>query len=291
MSVIMAVLCGKIREVVATAQENVRGKMSKVRERVKSMKGEDEQDAVGTRRSSLIVRSLSGAVVLEKDAVTAKTPVSKIIQDVCEQTGADRDTIQLCAGGQILRHSSQIGESFAACPSFLVNDEEEEAAPVELTIMRLSGPPITVEATSRREIKLLDGVPSGGSRCHLDRSYRFISLGDFAGKDRMRYLMTSNDDKNMTNSAVMWKISVMVPVVVYLNFRSESHVQNTGATRWLQDGGWTLCPDMKSTVSTGVPHGPYSGPIYSKAADHGDIEMMGSNCSEGTYFVFVEVDM
>lgn len=42
-------------------------------------------------------------------------------------------------------------------------------------------------------------------------------------------------------------------------------------------------------MSTGVPNGPYTGPVYSKAFDPGDVKLMGSNTWEGTYFVFLQV--
>merc|ERR1712070_1199325 len=41
--------------------------------------------------------------------------------------------------------------------------------------------------------------------------------------------------------------------------------------------------------STGVPNGLYSGPVYSKQCTAGQIDLMGSNCKEGTYLVFVEL--
>lgn len=291
MSVITAMLVGKLREAIATAQESVAGNCRNADDSARTISfrkflGEDPE-AMG-RKTSLVIRALSGTVLLEKEDVAAGMPISKIIDDLCETTGAQKETVQLCSGGQILRHSSRLHESFPA--SFMNDDEDDEDdKPLELTVMRLSGPPITVKAMSGRDITLMDGLPSVGSRCHLDRSYRFISLGDFAGREGMRYLSTCNDDKNMPVRVVMWRLEVIVPVVVYLNFRSEGHVRHTG--EWLQEGGWKLRNDMRGTVSTGVPNGPYNGPIYSKTVDSGEIELMGSNCSEGTYFVFVEACM
>jgi len=46
---------------------------------------------------------------------------------------------------------------------------------------------------------------------------------------------------------------------------------------------------MKSTVSSGYPRGPYSGPVFSKRCGPGRVELMGSAYYEGTYFVFVEL--
>lgn len=288
----MAVLCGKLREVVATLHESASGKCRKVRSQARSVvlriSAKDSDDDVKGERSPIVVRSLSGAVVLETETAM-ETPISKIIQKVCKEIGAHKDTVQLCSQGQILRHSSRLKESCSK--SLLGADDDDEDAPLELTMMRLSGPPITAEARSGKDIQLMDGVPSAGGKCHYDRSYRFISLGDFAKREGMRYLLTSNDDKNMPARAVMWKLEVIVPVVVYLNFRSEGHVRHTGAEEWLRDGDWKRCDDIRGTVSTGVPNGPYQGPVYSKAVDHGGIELMGSNCSEGTYLVFVELHM
>merc|ERR1719221_929581 len=137
-------------------------------------------------------------------------------------------------------------------------------------MMRLSGPPVTAKALSGRDIKLLDKVPANSSRCHVDRSYRFISLGDFAKRDGMRYLLTCSDDKHMPAHAVMWKLHVIVPVVVYLNFRSEKHVKQSGGGIWLRDGGWQRRDDVEGTVSTGVRSRLFEGgPVYSKVVDYG----------------------
>lgn len=46
---------------------------------------------------------------------------------------------------------------------------------------------------------------------------------------------------------------------------------------------------MTSTVSTGIPNGPYSGPVFSKSCPPGSIELMGSNTWEGVYFVFIKL--
>merc|ERR1712070_31543 len=78
-----------------------------------------------------------------------------------------------------------------------------------------------------------------------------------------------------------------VPVTVHINFRSQQHA--AAAKAWLQAQGWGLNLLTRSTVSTGVPHGPYSGPVYSKQCTAGQIDLMGSNCKEGTYLVFVEL--
>ena len=102
----------------------------------------------------------------------------------------------------------------------------------------------------------------------------------------MYYVMTCNEDRGTSSDTVMWTLHTSQQVTVYLNFRSTQHVEETGATEWLSSLGWESS-EMRSTVSTGRPNGPYSGPVYFKSCI-GDVELMGSNCSEGTYFVFLE---
>merc|ERR1712113_511275 len=97
-----------------------------------------------------------------------------------------------------------------------------------------------------------------------------------------------NDDKSTHADRVMWTLQAEIPVIVYLNFRSEGHVSRTGATAWLQHSGFEISA-LQSTISTSTPNGPYSGPVYSKMFAPGEAELMGSNCAEGTYFVFVEM--
>lgn len=136
-------------------------------------------------------------------------------------------------------------------------------------------------------------VPDPGRVCHLDRSYVFRSLGGFA-KPGMLYIITSNDDRKTPNSQVMWVLDVKTKVVVHLNFRSDSHLSATvgrsgGRGDWLAASGWELNSELQSTVSSGVPNGPYSGPVYSKEFEAGStVRLMGSNTWEGTYFVFVQ---
>mmetsp|Transcript_80560 Transcript_80560/g.139719 ORF Transcript_80560/g.139719 Transcript_80560/m.139719 type:complete len:144 (-) Transcript_80560:16-447(-) len=137
-------------------------------------------------------------------------------------------------------------------------------------------------------IEVLGSVPAVGETCHFDREYTFQSLGDFGKRPRMRYLKTSNDDKLTPASQMMWQLVARMPVTVGINFRSERHVTDTGASEWLQEGGWQRS-SMASTVSTGYPNGPYSGPVYFKVFEAGSIDLMGSNCEEGTYFVFIEL--
>ena len=42
-------------------------------------------------------------------------------------------------------------------------------------------------------------------------------------------------------------------------------------------------------MSTGIPHGPYMGPVFFKTVSPGIVELFGANCGEGTFFVFVEL--
>ena len=97
-------------------------------------------------------------------------------------------------------------------------------------------------------------------------------------------------------SEAMWVLEYKSAVVVHLNFRSDAHLAATmpgrgrgGREGWLSADGWERNTERQSTVSTGVPNGPYSGPVFSKAfgADS-TVRLMGSNTWEGVYFVFVE---
>mmetsp|Transcript_22130 Transcript_22130/g.50650 ORF Transcript_22130/g.50650 Transcript_22130/m.50650 type:complete len:376 (-) Transcript_22130:162-1289(-) len=149
--------------------------------------------------------------------------------------------------------------------------------------------PFLVEASSTSGLCIMvTAVPPVGAECHFDRVYSFKSLGDFQ-RPGMLYVMTSNDDRKTSSNQVMWVLEARVPIIVHLNFRSEGHVTRTGASTWLSSRGWTKNSSMKSTVSTGVPNGPYSGPVYSRRCAPGRIELMGSNTWEGVYFVFVEL--
>mmetsp|Transcript_13890 Transcript_13890/g.25572 ORF Transcript_13890/g.25572 Transcript_13890/m.25572 type:complete len:371 (+) Transcript_13890:106-1218(+) len=149
--------------------------------------------------------------------------------------------------------------------------------------------PFLVEASSASGLCIMvTAVPPIGAECHFDRVYTFKSLGDFQ-RPGMLYVMTSNDDRKTSSNQVMWVLEARVPIVVHLNFRSDSHVSRTGASTWLHARGWTKNSSMRSTVSTGVPNGPYSGPVYSRRCAPGRIELMGSNTWEGVYFVFVEL--
>ena len=105
----------------------------------------------------------------------------------------------------------------------------------------------------------------------------------------MLYILTSNEDRRTSHQQVMWILQLSLPCTVHLNFRSEDHVANGRADSWLAAKGFARNGAMRSTSSSGVPNGPYSGPVYSKACDVGTVELMGSNTWEGTYFVFVEM--
>jgi len=149
--------------------------------------------------------------------------------------------------------------------------------------------PVEVRSTSGRPIEIVP-VPARGSACHLDRQYRFIHLGDFEGKPLMQYVLTSNEDRKTSARSVMWVLDARVACTVYLNFRSERHVTDGQAERWLHGKGFERDLTIRSTSSTGFPNGPYSGPVFSRTFDAPQsIELMGSNTWEGTYFVFVEL--
>ena len=77
-------------------------------------------------------------------------------------------------------------------------------------------------------------------------------------------------------------------MMIHVNFRSERHAEF--AARWLEREEWRMNPRMRSTVSAGIPNGPYSGPVYTKDCKAGThVELFGSGTWEGTYFVFVEL--
>lgn len=86
----------------------------------------------------------------------------------------------------------------------------------------------------------------------------------------------------------MWIIEASVPCTIHLNFRSERHVAEGNAGPWLARKGFALNHGMRSACSSGIPNGPYMGPVYSKECEPGAIELNGSNTWEGVYFVFVE---
>mmetsp|Transcript_36067 Transcript_36067/g.64783 ORF Transcript_36067/g.64783 Transcript_36067/m.64783 type:complete len:353 (-) Transcript_36067:67-1125(-) len=146
--------------------------------------------------------------------------------------------------------------------------------------------PLPVEATasSGRQIEVVE-VPPVGAFCHLDRHYTFRSLGGFQ-RPGMFYVLTCNEDRKTFSSKVMWTLTASRNVAVHLNFRSDGHVVRTGS--WLQKQGWKRNTSLQSTVSSGIPNGPYSGPVFSRCFPPGKIELMGSNTWEGVYFVFVE---
>jgi len=165
---------------------------------------------------------------------------------------------------------------------------------LELCLAVVPGPPVTAQSASGSDIEVLDGVPKVHTDCHFDRHYEFMSLGDFAGKAGMRYVKTCNDDRKTPSNRVMWQLDIRMPATVFLNFRSEGHVHGTGAETWLTRDGWEPRPGFRSTVSSGYPNGPYSGPVYAKEfrpqSRQQVVDLMGSNCWEGTYFVFVQVE-
>jgi len=146
--------------------------------------------------------------------------------------------------------------------------------------------PIEVRAASGLPIEAVC-VPNRGGRCHFDRNYQWLHLGDF-NKPRMLYLLTSNEDRKTSSTRMMWVIEASVPCTVHLNYRSQRHVVDGRQESWLAAKGFVLNGDLRSPSSSGYPNGPYSGPTFSKACAPGTIELMGSECWEGTYFVFIE---
>mmetsp|Transcript_26349 Transcript_26349/g.62342 ORF Transcript_26349/g.62342 Transcript_26349/m.62342 type:complete len:294 (-) Transcript_26349:138-1019(-) len=157
--------------------------------------------------------------------------------------------------------------------------------------------PVEARAMSGRPIDVISQI-GPGARCHLDRHYAFRSLGSFE-QPGMLYVITSNDDRKTPMSEAMWMLECKSAVVVHLNFRSDAHLAATmpgrgrgGREGWLSADGWERNTERQSTVSTGVPNGPYSGPVFSKAFEaDSTVRLMGSNTWEGVYFVFVETQV
>ena len=118
--------------------------------------------------------------------------------------------------------------------------------------------------------------PTPGGRCHFDRPYRFIHLGDFQ-RPNMLYLLSSNEDRKTSSSQVMWVLDLRLHCTVHLNFRSERHACAPGVENWLAAKQFELNRVLRSTSSSGIPNGPYSGPVYSRVCQPGRIELNGSN--------------
>eukprot|EP00931_Biecheleriopsis_adriatica_P088114 TRINITY_DN62492_c0_g1_i1.p1 TRINITY_DN62492_c0_g1~~TRINITY_DN62492_c0_g1_i1.p1 ORF type:complete len:359 (+),score=55.16 TRINITY_DN62492_c0_g1_i1:65-1141(+) len=251
---------------------------------VKGLKERCERPAAAWIRP-LLVRSLSGKVVHALESADDSTQVSDIVTSVCEHIETRGDEVKLMLEDNVLQHDRSLGECLQA-------PGKEEA--LELSLAVVQGPPVTARSTSGRRIEVLPGVPQPDDDCHFDRDYVFISLGGFSKRRGMRYVMASNDDRKTSIDQVMWQLDIREPMTVYLNFRSENHVQNTGVLTWLNRYGWQEKPDFDSAVTSGYPNGPYSGPVYAKSIRPKNrqhlLNLMGSNCWEGTYFVFVELE-
>ena len=156
-------------------------------------------------------------------------------------------------------------------------------SPIEMPL------PADARSASGRAIDVVP-CPASGQRCHHDRDYRFISLGDFAKRPNILFVLSSNEDRKTAASRVMWYLEIKVPrATVHLNFRSDHHA--AAAREWLTSAehGWVRDPNFDGTISSGIPNGPYHGPVYSKVCEEGVVELFGSATWEGTYFVFVEL--
>ena len=105
----------------------------------------------------------------------------------------------------------------------------------------------------------------------------------------MLYVMTSNDDRKTPTRSIMWTLEAEHTCIVHLNFRSEGHLSNGGCEGWLRTNGWERNEQMRSAVTSGVPNGPYSGPVFTRTCEPGRTHLYGSNNWEGTYLVFLEI--
>mmetsp|Transcript_9941 Transcript_9941/g.22602 ORF Transcript_9941/g.22602 Transcript_9941/m.22602 type:complete len:307 (-) Transcript_9941:121-1041(-) len=233
----------------------------------------------GVSEVNVTVRTMSGEVVVQHQGATAQTKVAALMKEASEQLDIPEDRIQLWLGTTLLKPTSRLGDLIVP---------EAGSGCLEVALVKFAGPPVGAESASGSAIEVLDGVPQAGSPCHLDRPYRFLSLGGFATAPNMRYVMTSNEDKRTPASKVMWKLELRVPATVYLNFRGTDHVAAV-ADKWLHPQGWLLRPDIASTTSSGTPNGPYTGPVYAQEFQSGIVELMGAAYWEGTYFVFVQL--
>lgn len=233
----------------------------------------------GNEFANVVVHTVSGDVVLTETSASPGTPISKLVASIAAVTGTPCDLVKLISGSTTLLHEKRLGEVVSP----------PETGPLKLLLVRLPGPAIRAETMSGREIQVLDALPAVGDRCHLDRHYVFTSVGGFGQMENVHYVLTSNNDKITRPQDVMWKLHIRVPATVYLNFRGRGHVNDTGAARWLERDGWSLA-SVVSTISTGHPNGPYAGPVYQKVVEPGHVDLMGSNCDEGVYFVFIQLE-
>lgn len=234
----------------------------------------------GVDSAPLLIRRLSGQSVLSVGEAAPGTPMASVVDGICAATGAFPDEVRLVAGASVVDHEALLGDCILP----------PAAGPVEMSYIFVPGPPVTAETTSGSYIEVLEGLPPAPRlRCHNDRGYSFMSLGSFAQMPNVRYVLTPNGDKSTPCNEVMWTLNIRVPAKVHLNFRSIRHVTQTSASEWLAQDGWTVS-DLQSTVSSGTPNGPYSGPVYSKHVNREIVELMGSDCWEGVYFVFVELE-
>jgi len=234
----------------------------------------------------LTVRSISGKIVHSQEIAGHGTRVMDIVSSVCESTNARMDEVHLMAGESILKHDMILGHGECVTHPGPGNT-------LEVSLAVVPGPSLTAHSMSGSRIEVLDHVPEIRQDCHFDRDYEFTSLGDFANKPGMHYIMTCNDDRKTSANKVMWRLDLREEAVVFINFRSQAHVQQGHALDWLRRDGWELQPDFKSTVSSGFPNGPYSGPVYAQAFCPRNrqhlVDLMGSNYWEGAYFVFVQM--
>jgi hypothetical protein len=147
---------------------------------------------------------------------------------------------------------------------------------------------IAVRSTSGRPIEVVP-LPTPGDQCHLDRMYRFLSLGGFAElpADSIFYLLSSNEDRHTPANTCMWRLTLPCCAILHINFRSEAHA--AAADAWLKRDQWRRNRGLASAVSTGIPNGPYSGPVFSKAVEQGEARLPGSATWEGVYFAFIQL--
>ena len=114
-------------------------------------------------------------------------------------------------------------------------------------------------------------------------------MGGFGEIGGMLYVMASNDDRHTSYRQVMWTLESEHTLDIHLNYRSENHLAAGNAEAWLRAGGWERNQTIRSAVTSGIPNGPYSGPVFSKRCPPGRTHLQGSQYWEGTYLVFVRM--
>lgn len=120
--------------------------------------------------------------------------------------------------------------------------------------------PIEVRAKSDRALEVTS-VPAVGGRCHFDRNYCFLDLGDFA-KANMVYVLSSNDDRKTPATHVMCIVEANQPCSIHLNYRSEHHVEAGHQETWLGAKGFVRNGDLPQQSAVAYPMAPIRTGVF-----------------------------